>query len=258
MNIPKNGVLGVCHLDGGTGSGIEFDPIPEGPAFEVNFIRTMKKGGWVKNYNKSNNSTPALHANDMRRSDQGYGGSELFTTANIGLFLDHGDYGTDPDDNPGSSGSKQTYFRISTDGGDNGWLRMCQIGFGGDLKWLGLLACNSLTTYSSMASVGAIPLKTTHLVCGTATIAAVGEEFGALWAKKMLGGTFKSKETIVNAWFDAGHDQYAGATNLTATITFRVAGYPECMADSIKTNVAPTNPSATPRNLTKLDKDVFP
>jgi hypothetical protein len=261
VSIPKNGipypVTGVCHLDGG-GTSVLFDPIPEGPAFEVNFIRTMKKGGWRLNYNKSNNSTPALHANDMRRSDQGYGGGELFTTANIGLFMNHGNYGTDPDYSAGSSGSRQTYFRISTDGGDNGWLRMCQIGFGGELKWLGILACNSLNTYSSMANAGAIPLKTTHLVCGCATIAAVGEDFGALWAKNMFGGVFTSPKTIANAWFQAGKTQYSYATNLTGTITFRVAGYPECMNDTIKNNTAPSSPSPAPGNLTQTPEQVYP
>jgi hypothetical protein len=255
VSIPQNYILGVCHLDGSSLSGVSFDNIPEGPNFELNFIRTMSKAGWKIQYERSDS---LLHANDMRRSDQGYGGGELFTTAEIGLFLDHGDYGTDPDYNPGSSGSKQTYFRCSSDGGDNGWLRMCQIGFGGNLKWLGILACNSLNTYSSMKSAGAIPLKTTHLVCGTATIAAVGEDFGKLWAKKMLGGFFASPETIANAWFDAGHDQYQYATNLTGTITFRVAGYPECMSDTIQNNTAPTSPSSAPGNLTKTDQQVYP
>lgn len=261
VSIPKNGMpypaTGVCHLDGG-GNAVQFDTIPEGPAFEVNFIRTMKKGGWKLVYDRSANSTPSLHANDMRRSDLGYGGGELFTAANIGLFLNHGSFGTDPDYSAGSSGSMQTYFRISTDSGDNGWLRMCQIGFGGELKWLGLLACNSLTTYSSMANAGAIPLKTTHMVCGTSTVSAVGEDFGAYWAKKMLGGVFKSREKIANAWFDAGHDQYQNATNLTGIISFRVVGYPECMDDTIKDNVAPSNPSSSPGNLTKVDQQVYP
>ncbi len=255
VNIPQNHVLGVCHLDGGSGSTVHFDPLPEGPNFSLNFIRTMSKAGWKIEYSRSDS---LLHANDMRRSDQGYGGSELFTTAEIGLFLDHGSYGTDPDYNPGSSGSYQTYFRCSSDSGDNGWLRMCQIGFGGDLKWLGILACNSLNTFDSMSSAGAIPLKTTHLVCGCATVAAVGEDSGALWAKKMLGGIFRSQEQVANAWFDAGHEEYQFATNSTGTIVFRVAGYPECMNDTIKNNTAPTSPSSAPGNLTKVDQQVYP
>ncbi|HEY3762876.1 MAG TPA: DUF6345 domain-containing protein [Verrucomicrobiae bacterium] len=259
VNIPENGLpypsTGVCHLDGSNGSTTHFDQIPEGPNFSVNFIRAMEKGGWTFQYARSDTT---LHANDMRRNDQGYGGGELFTTANIGLFLDHGDYGTDPDYNPGSSMSKQTYFRSSSDFGDGGWLRMCQIGFGGNLEWMGILACNSLNTFSSMSSAGAIPLKTTHMVCGCSTIAAVGEDFGALWAKKMLGGVFASPETVANAWFDAGRTQYSYATNMTGTTTFRVAGYPECMDDTLKANTAPISPSAAPGNLTQVTQQVYP
>jgi len=258
--IPKNGITyplpGVCHLDGYTSSGIITGPIPEAPAFELNFVRTMSKNGWKIMYERDDS---ILHANDMRRSDKGYGGGELFTTANIGLFLDHGDYGTDPDYSPGSSGSKQTYFRCSSDSGDNGWLRMCQIGFGGNLKWMGILACNSLNTYSSMVNAGAIPLKTTHMVCGASTIVAVGEDLGALWAKKMFGGVFSSPETVVNAWFDAGRTQYSYGANLSgSTYIFRVAGYPECMNDTLKNNTAPYSPSSAPGNLTQISQQVYP
>jgi hypothetical protein len=260
VSIPQNGIpypaTGVCHLDGNSSvTSYHFDPIPEGPNFELNFIRTMSKSGWKIQYDRVDS---LLHANDMRRSDQGYGGGELFTTANIGLFMDHGDYGINPDYSAGSSGSKQTYFRCSSDGGDNGWLRMCQIGFGGNLEWMGILACNSLNTYSSMLSAGAIPLKTTHMVCGCSTVANIGEDIGALWAKKMFGGIFTSPETVANAWFDAGKTQYSYATNLTGTINFRVAGYPECMDDTLKNNTAPTSPSSAPGNLTQVTEQVYP
>jgi hypothetical protein len=255
VNIPQNYILGVCHLDGDTtGSQATCNNLPEAANMELNMVRVLSKAGWKIMYDRPDQ---LLHVNDMRRSDQGYGGGELFTTATLGLFLDHGDYGTDPDYNPGSSGSKQTYFRSDNDGGDNGWLRMCQIGFGGNLKWMGILACDSLNTFSSMSSKGAIPLKTTHLVCGCATIAGLGEDIGAYWAKNMIGGAFKSPETIANAWFDAGHKQYLGATNLP-TVIFRVAGYPECMNDTVNNNTAPTSPSSAPGNLTKIDQQVFP
>ena len=149
VGIPKNGnpfpATGVCHLDGSTDNGITFDNIPEAPAMAVNMVTAMIKKGWTLAFNKGDAN---LSVNSIRRGDQG--GGEIFTQATIGLFLDHGDYGTDPDYSPGSSGSKQTYFRSDADGGDNGWLRMCQFGFGGNLKWMGILACNSLTTYSSM------------------------------------------------------------------------------------------------------------
>jgi hypothetical protein len=254
--IPKNGITfpitGVCHLDiGSSYSSIVFDNIPEAQTMSQNMERAMKRYGWKLGSIKGDQDLPV---NSIRRSDQGYGGGEYFTTATVGLFLDHGNYGLDPDYSHGSSGSKQTYFRSDVDGGDNGWLRMCQFGFGGNLKWMGVLACNSLTTYSSMLNAGGIPLKTTHMVCGTSTISAVGEEIGADWTKNML----KKKQSIVDAWFNAGRSQYQYATNLTGTISFRVAGYPECMDDTIKNNTEPTSPSSAPGNLTKQDSQVYP
>jgi len=255
VSIPKNGMpfpaTGVCHLDGSSSSSISFDNIPEAQTMSQNMERAMKRYGWKLGTIKGDQALPV---NSIRRSDQGYGGGEYFTTATIGLFLDHGDYGTDPDYNPGSSGSDQTYFRSDVDSGDNGWLRMCQFGFGGNLKWMGVLACNSLTTYSSMVDAGAIPLKTTHLVCGASTIAAVGEDIGANWTKNML----KKKQAITDAWFNAGRSQYQYATNLTGTISFRVAGYPECMSDTVKNNTAPSSPSPAPGNLTVQDSQVYP
>jgi hypothetical protein len=261
VSIPKNGILppltGVCHLDGSGGNSMNFinDSIPEAPGLAANFIRTMTKKGWQMQYEDHDSG---LNAQSMRRNDDGYGGGQLFTTAEIGLFVDHGDYGTDPDYSQGSSMSKQTYFRCANDSGDNGWLRMCQIGFGGDLKWFALLACNSLNTYSSMSSVGAIPLKTTHMVCGCATEAAVGEDIGQLWAKNMFGGLFTSPKTVANAWFQAGQTQYSYATNLTFTIVFRVASYPECLNDTLQNNTPPASPSPAPRNLTHQDQQVWP
>ena len=265
VSIPNNGASGVCHLDGVTGSSVYYTPIPEQPNFELNFLRTMSKAGWKVEYDRSDS---LLHAQDMRRSDLGYGGGELFTTANIGLFLDHGNYGTDPDYSAGANGSYQTYFYCGNSNSYtanvvvappiNDWLRMCQIGFGGNLKWMGLMACDSLTTFDSMSGAGAIPLKTTHMVCGCASIAGIGQEFGQYWAHNMLvGGFFTGPETIANAWFDAGRKQYLGATNLP-TVIFRVAAYQECIGDKIKNNTDPTTPSPTPGNLIKSDAQVFP
>jgi hypothetical protein len=74
----------------------------------------------------------------------------------------------------------------------------------------------------------------------------------------MFGGFFTSPETVVNAWFDAGRTQYSYATNLTGTISFRVAGYPECMSDTLQNNTAPSSPSPAPGNLTSVTQQVYP
>jgi Bacterial Ig domain len=252
FNIPQNYTLGVCHLDGSSANGVRFDNIPEAQTMAKNMAKTMTQYAWKVGTIKGDADLPVR---SIERSDLSIGGGEYFTSSTIGLFLDHGDYGTDPDYNPGSSGSKQVYFRSDVDSGENGWLRMCQFGFGGNLKWMAILACNSVCdpNYSSMKNAGAIPLKTTHLICGASTIAAVGEEIGADWTKNML----KRRQTIADAWFNAGRSQYEGATNISTTV-FRIVGYPECMGDTVRANTAPSSPSAAPGNLTKQDSQVYP
>ena len=135
---------------------------------------------------------------------------------------------------------------------------MCQIGFGGNLKWMGILACNLAHYLFQHGERVSNPTENhtsrlRHRVdfCG-------GGGLLPLWGKKMLGGIFKSPEKIANAWFDAGHQQYQNATNMVGTTIFRVAGYPECMDDSIQSNVDPTSPSSAPGNLTKVDQQVYP
>ncbi len=261
VSIPQNGIpyptTGVCHLDGSNRSQISLDNIPEADMTAVNMIQTMKKKGWKLAFEKADQDLPV---NSIRRSDQGYGGSEIFTQATIGLFMGHGDYGTDPDYSAGASGSEQTYFCSSNpnDSGNNVWLRMCQFGFGGNLKWMAILACNSICdpNYSSMLSAGGIPLKTTHLLCGTDSISWMEENIGANWAINMIG----KNQQIVNAWFNAAHDAYKEAQPgvITNTVTFRVAGYPECMTDTVVTNTAPSNPSSAPGNLVEQHQQVYP
>jgi hypothetical protein len=70
----------------------------------------------------------------------------------------------------------------------------------------------------------------------------------------------KKKQTIRDAWFNAGIREYSEAVSgtITNTVGFRVTGYPECIDDTIAATTAPISPSPTPRNLTKRDKQVYP
>jgi hypothetical protein len=261
VTIPQNGLnypaTGYIHLDTGTGNSITFDNLPQAQAMSDNMCSMMNRHGWKPVFVTSDQN---LHVRNIQRSDQG--GSAIFTQANIGLFLDHGDYGTAIDYTAGGSGSKETYFRSDADGnGDTAWLRMGQFGFGGNLKWMAILACNSLSdpNYSTMVSHGAISLNTTHLVCGCDSYAAIGEDIGADWVKYMFSGAFRAPDSVAEAWFKAGHSQYAGATNLVGqTLTFRVAGYSECLSDTLDENVPPSSPSSAPTGLMKLDSQVYP
>lgn len=258
LHVPKNGVTPPLdkklHLESSTDD-MKFDKIPEADTTAINMANSMKNRGWKLAFERFNED---LTAQSMRRSDLGIGGGEVFTQATIGLFIDHGTFGTDIDFSAGCNKAMVTYFPSGDPGSAlDPWIRMGQFGFGGNLKWMAILACNSLCdpNYDSMTSSpgGAIPLKGTHLLCGTASIAGVGENIGSYWTINML----KQNQTIVDAWFNAGNKEYTGSVGLSNTVVFRVTGYPECFADTIKSNTAPTKPSAAPGNLTKRDSTVF-
>jgi hypothetical protein len=249
----SNPLIIKVDLEGST-KAMEFDPIPPALNQIGHFCQAMKKLGWKLADERHDDM---LSVNSIRRADLGIGGGELFTHCTVGLWISHGTYETKPDLAPGASGAMLTCWPSSNPSdASSPWLRMCQFGFGGNLKWMAILACNSLCdpNYGSMVKTGAIPLKETHLVCGTASIAGVGENIGAYWAQNMI----KKNQTIVEAWFNAGRSEYAGTTNLTDPVKFRVAGYPECFSDKITNNTPPSSPSPAPGNLTKQDRQVFP
>jgi hypothetical protein len=264
ISLPNNGLPPYTqriHLDGDpTTSPAYFDSMTLHADEAHYFVSFMEDSGWKLIFNLSDGALPV---NSIRRYDASVYGGELFTQATIGFFMSHGSYGTDQDFSSGSSGSKQTYFSTGNSSDlSNPWLRMCHFGFGGSLKWMAITGCNSLAdpNWSSMSSAGGIPLKTTHLLCGAKTITYANWGLGSFWAEHMLS----DKQRIADAWFNAGIDSMAGATNsttpntnVTSTVIFRVAGYPESMNDTIATNAGPNSPSATPRNLTKEDKTVF-
>jgi hypothetical protein len=259
FSVPKNGIPSPLtqsiHLEGSL-SPMRFDPIPEADTTAINMIGTMKKGGWKLAFHKFDRD---LFANSVKRSDLGIGGGEIFTGAELGIFMAHGTFGTDPDYNAGASGAQLTYWPSSNlSDGSKPWISMAQFGFGGSLKWMALLACNSICdpNYQSMLSAGAIPLKETHLVLGTASLAAMGENIASYWGQNLL-----KSQSVMTAWFNAGnreyHDAHINPGSMTNTIVFRVVGYPECFSDSLKTNTAPTNPSPAPGNLVNQDQEVF-
>jgi hypothetical protein len=264
LNIPQNGITypatGVVHLDGTSDSSEGFDEVNSDN--EVSgAITAFRNHSWLLVTNKHDN---ALSTQEMRRSDQNYYGGEYFTQATIGIFLGHGSYGTDPDYSPGASGAKQTYFpsgNINDNGVDkygNAWLRMCQFGFGGNLKWMVIDACNGLCdpNFSSMKSKGAIPLKTTHLLCSASTEVDQSDDIEANFVNLILSPT--NTVSIPIQWGYAGREAYRGITNITDTVVFRTVGYPECMSDTVQNNTSPSSPSAAPGNLSKLDLQAYP
>jgi hypothetical protein len=68
----------------------------------------------------------------------------------------------------------------------------------------------------------------------------------------------KNKQNVRDAWFAAGRSEYAAATNMSNTVIFRVAGYPDCIDDTIQNTNSPANPSPAPGNLVSRDATVWP
>jgi hypothetical protein len=58
-----------------------------------NVQKYMNSQGWICYYRRSDNAFQdkyKLRVQDLRRNDQGYGGSQIFTEATIGIYMGHG------------------------------------------------------------------------------------------------------------------------------------------------------------------------
>jgi len=264
LDIPQDGKpfpsTGHIHINDGTDASVGFDNLGnDGAAAAIRLRSVFEDRGWKQRFERHDNQLTTL---DLRRNDLSYFGGEILTTVTLGIFLSHGCYGSAPDFSPGSSGSEQTYFPsgnladTGVDSFDRGWLRMCQIGFGGNLKWAIMNGCNSLNdpNYTSMSSVGAIPLKTTHLLCGVSTTDDQNGDFFLQWGLKV----FAANETIAQAWFDAARQNLSTVTPTNGPIVYRVTGYAECFSDTIVSNTPPSSPSSAPRNLIEQHQTVYP
>lgn len=252
--VPNSGMpypLNKVSIEGTTAN-VRFDPIPECPNTANNFATKLTSKGWQVGFNFAGS---VFRINDLRAAS--LGGNEMFGRVNLGLFLDHGSYGTSLDYNSDASQSYETYFASDNSADASApWIRMSEFGFGGSLRWVAVLACNSLRdqNYNSMLGNGVLPIPSNlHLLCGTTTISYMSDNIGELWAAKMLGSFFTSPETVEQAWYDGAHNSYQYATNISNTVIFRVAGSDNCFSDTLK-NYA----GGTSGNITSTTRQVYP
>ena len=91
-----------------------------------------------------NKSSVDFSVNDLRKGS--LGGNDLFGGVNLGLFIDHGNYGTSIDWHNWASQSKQTYFPSANPADASApWIALSEFRFGGgNLKWMAVVSCNSL------------------------------------------------------------------------------------------------------------------
>lgn len=235
--VPNSGLpypLNKIQIEGSTGN-VTFTNIPECPKTADNFVSKMIKKGWQVGFNFDGN---LFRVNDLRAAS--LGGKGMFGNVNLGLFMDHGSYGTSLDYHSWASQTYQTYFPSDNPAdASNPWIALSEFGLGGNLRWMAILACNSLRdqNYNSMANAGVLPIKSNlHLLCGTTTVSYMSNDIGTLWAAKMLGSLLHSPQTIEQAWYGAGHDAYHNATNIPSgsTVVFRVAGFENCFNDTLQ------------------------
>ena len=227
--------------------------IPEAEKLGDSFSKVMKKTAYKTVFNRSGKDTTAL---ELKRSDFGIGGGNLFNQVNIGLFLAHGNYGTEPDFSNGTGVSLQTYFHV--DGPSQAtdqWIRLSEFNFSGEMRWMFLLSCDGLrdANYYSMLNHNALPISDTcHLLCGASTELGFTEYLGENIAKEL-----KSKKAIPQAWFAAGRKTYkqVKAGSVTNTYIYRVSGWSSCFSDKINSW---TDPDTLIDTIDEITAQVYP
>jgi hypothetical protein len=197
------------------------NPFLESVAIE-DFITQMQRGAWQPGFQKANSQ---LLASDLQ------GSGTPFNQFSLGLLALHAAYGTSVDYH--ANEAEQVYFPI--DGRPNNsssWVSMSQMNFGGagtnGLKWMALLACNSLRqdNWNSLQTAGHTPFNNNlHLLLGADSVCDNGNLI--LWAKFMLGLDLNTARPIMQAWYDSG------AACVHPPVTFAIVGRDDCEGDML-------------------------
>ena len=104
--MPLPGNSGKVQIEGSYG-GVLFTNIPQAAGCADKFVARMRNKGWW-GANSFNLSGSTIRLNYLRSAS--LGGSEIFGNVNIGLFIDHGSYGTSPDYNSYANWAYETYL----------------------------------------------------------------------------------------------------------------------------------------------------
>lgn len=228
--VPRD-PFGPIQLEGSTAAQV-FGRIPDASGLAKKFGDVIKKAAYKQAFNKSGTDLQTI---ELRRSDLGIGGSNLFNQVNLGMLVAHGSYGTSLDFSASTGGgSLQTYLGVDgTNNAADPWIRLSDFWFDGNLRWIAIMACNTLrdANYNSMLNKNALPISDNfHLLCGATTVTYFSETLGENWAKQL-----KAKQPVGTAWFNAGIETYqrAKAGSITNTVIYRVSGWTSCFADRI-------------------------
>jgi hypothetical protein len=202
------------------------------------FADAMRKGAFKQGFIKSDDNLTGM---ELKRDDFGLGGGNLFNQVNIGLFMAHGVYGTSLDFTPAAGGTFQTYLNLGSAADEAApWIRLSEFKFGGgQLRWMGILACNILedNSFFNLWLDQRLPIEEDfHLLCSGSTVLYFNESIGQEWARRMV-----KKYSIADSWFAAGRETYKFAKpgGIPNPVRFRVAGWDSSFADKLNSYIIP-------------------
>lgn len=228
---------------------IQFDPVnyqpPFGPLRSVGGIAS----GFASNIKKFAGFTAgsSFGANGILADDNITGAqlrapNNIFNTVNIGLLIGHGVQGDRADLNSG--GVIETYFPVYTSGNSEyDWVRIHECQFGGNLRWMGIFACNmaGTTAVPNWEARSAWPFNPSqlHLLLSASTSVYMYSSFGTNWAWAMTGKLkgYPAAQSVRRSWFLAGYVTQPLANG--GQVDMRVIGSSNCMNETIKQNISP-------------------
>lgn len=258
-NRPSNGLGGRVTLNGTNVVTGAFGPLRSPQRIFMEFQGTMERKGFRFKWGRADDNLTA----SMLRGPQ-YGGSNQFNTANIGLLVGHGVFGTTGDFTISASGPLETYFPIYHTGVNSyDWVRFTQFQFGADgssLRWMGILSCNNMfgDNYDDMYNKEALPIgDNLHLLLGASSTVYLVSNFGQQYASALTGADGVQRRSVLESWFFAGRkSQEFQTSNPKRAVRFRVAGWPACFNDDVINYSEPD--SGNPADITFDDRQVYP
>jgi hypothetical protein len=225
---------------------VRFGPLDTAKDEAMKFSDYMTKQGWKQVFMLSDGQVTPIA---LKKSS--LGGSNLFNTVNIGLFITHGDYGSTYE----SDFVYYSYVWFP----DGTYSRLSDFDFGSPgtngLRWMTIHACGSLNQncYNSMVRSHKFPVNSSlHLLLGSSTPTTyMYGPVGLGYAFGLVGINSNMQLSVPNAWFNAGTNAYQVSRPATA-VNFTVVGWDNCFSDTVSS--FPANTSGT---LQYLDVNVF-
>jgi hypothetical protein len=239
---------------------LPYGPIANAGNIADGFEKMMAKYKWKKAFNYGNDQVSAAL---LRKPSKG--GQSLFNYCNIGLYIGHGIRGANQDFRATSTPSLQTYTPIYKKGVNAyDWVRLSEFDFGGgpgNLRWMGLYACNMLyyDNAQDMWNKGVLPMNPSlHILLAEETSIFMYPTFGRKWASYMNGGEPGGRRTIIDAWNLASRDIHSvpGVVPSGHTVIMTCAYWPNCVNDTLQSYT--DNDSDDPSDILFRRVQVYP